>query len=104
MKKYETIFILDEGKSVEGGADFIETLRGVLEELGGNILETEELGNRQLAHPIKKKTKGIYWDITLELPENKVDDFKDKYRLDSTVLRLAVFCYDRPEKAHEEEV
>ena len=98
MKKYETIFILDESRFTGEGKNFIENLEPVIQEMGGEILETEELGHRQFAHPIKKKPSGIYWDIVMNLPVGKVNEFKDKFRLDQSVLRLEIFNYDRPQK------
>ena len=98
MKKYETIFILDEARHADGGNAFTESLKSLVEEMGGEILETEEMGHRQFAHPIKKKPSGIYWDIVINLPVNKVNDLKEKFRLDQSVLRLEIFIYDRPEK------
>ena len=99
MKKYQTIFILDDSKSPDSGKGFIENLKTTVEETGGNVLETEEMGYRQFAHPIKKKAGGIYLDITIDLPVDKVGEFKERYRLDSSVLRLELFCFDRPAKS-----
>ena len=104
MKKYETIFILDDNKASDSGKGFIENLKTTVKEIGGNVLEMEEMGYRQFAHPIKKKAGGIYWDITMDLPVDKVDNFKEHYRLDLSVLRLEVFCYDRPVKGPSENV
>ena len=97
LGKYESIFILDERKMEDSGNSFIENLRSIIKELGGETLETEEIGNRQLAHPIKKKSSGNYWDVVFQLPKNQIVALKEKFRLDTTVLRLEIFSYDRPE-------
>ena len=98
LNKYETIVILDERRNEDGGKVFIESFQEFIKELEGITLETEEMGLRQLAHPINKKSSGYYWDVIIELPPNKVLEVKEKFRLDQSVLRLEIFSYDRPEK------
>ena len=98
IDKYEAIFILEERKSEDGGKAFIEDLQSIVKELGGEIIETDEMGLKQFAHPIHKKSAGYYWGVVLNLPRNMVLELKQKFQLDSTVLRLEIFSYDRPEK------
>ena len=102
MKKYESIYILDESRFPDGGTDFIENLRTWVNDSGGEILEAENLGERQLAHPIRKKNVGIYWDVVMNFPTEKIKELKEKFRLNSSVLRLETFIYDRPEEVVED--
>ena len=46
---------------------------------------------RQFARPIRKQNAGIYWNFIVEVPPAKVGDFKEKYRLNESIFRLAVF-------------
>lgn len=96
MKKYETIFILDEAKFTGGADAFVGQLTPYIEELGGKIVEHRDMGQRQFAHPIKKKSSGRYLDIIVELAKDKIVELKDKFRLDPTVLRVEVFSYEPP--------
>ena len=104
MKKYELIFILDEAKFSDGGKDFMENLKTWIEEAEGKVLELQDMGCRQMAHLINKKSTGLYWNLIFDLPESKVIELKDKYRLNSAVLRLEIFIYDRPAGSEEESV
>lgn len=103
LKRYETIFILDGSDSESGGNKFKENLKALVDELGGEILETNDMGQRQLAHPIRKKSTGYYLGLIVSLSQNKVKEFKDKFRLDSSVLRLEIFSYTDPPKAIKSE-
>lgn len=97
MKKYEAIFILDDRKVDDGGKNFISEVEAAIGEFGGAVTESKSMGRKQFAYPIKKKRGGIYWDVVFELPEDKVAELKNRYRLNQTLLRLEVFIYDRPE-------
>ncbi len=98
MKKYEAIFILDDRKVDDGGKNFITEVETAIGEFGGAAGRSESMGRRQFAYPIKKKRGGVYWNVVFELPEDKVAELKNRYRLNQTLLRLEVFIYDRPEQ------
>ncbi len=97
MKKYEAIFIIDNQKNDDGSANFIKETESLIKSLKGIVHETEDLGIRQFAHPVNKKTAGHYISIVTTLPEDKVVELKEKFRLDPNVFRVEVFSCDKPE-------
>ena len=103
LKEYESIFILDNEGPEKGVDGFLKALKPFVEGLGGKIGDVNDMGQRQFAHPIKKKHTGHYLDIILTLPEEKVIDVKDKFRLDSSVLRVELFIYEPPPVKKEDE-
>ena len=98
MKKYECIFIFNESKLENGAEAYIATVTEFIESLGGKVVESEDMGRKTFAYPIKKKNSGLYWDLTVELDGDKVVAFKENYRLEDGVLRMEVLTFDRPEK------
>lgn len=60
MKRYETIFILrpDMGDSAQKEA--IRRFEGIVGGTGGDLVETEEWGFRELAYRIKGERRGFY--------------------------------------------
>ncbi len=96
MSKYEAILILDDHVYEDGGDAFIDQIESTIQDLSGTITERKSLGRRQFARQMGKRSTGIYWDLIVELPPGKVADLKEKYRLDTSVLRLAVYTFDRP--------
>ena len=84
MKKYITIFILDDKKSDISAESFISQLETNIKEFGGTIVETNNMGIKELAHPIKKNNTGLYLDVVVNLPKDKVILLKDKYHLDTS--------------------
>jgi ribosomal protein S6 len=97
LKKYETIFILDDKKFEDGANSFIGILEPILVELSGEIVEINDMGHRHLAHPIGKNATGNYINIVINLAKDKVVELKKKFRLDPSVLRVEIFSYDRPD-------
>ena len=94
MKKYESIFIIDEQKFDDGAGGFIKLLEPFIKELDGEINETNDMGQRQFAHPIDKKTTGHYLNVIMSVPKDKVVKVKEKFRLDPAVYRVEIFSYD----------
>lgn len=97
LTKYEVVVILDDRKHDDGGEKFADDLGEFVVAAGGEVLERKKLGRMQLAHPIKRRNNGLYWDVVMNLPGSQVAALKDKYRLDPVVLRLEVFLYDKPD-------
>ena len=98
MKKYESIFIVDDQRAEEGGAALLKRAEALVVELGGDVVATTNMGQRQLAHPIRKRSTAVYWSLIFNLPEAKVSVFKDHYHLDEGVLRLTILIDKRPER------
>ncbi len=96
MKSYEAVFILDERKLEDGESAFIEAVTAQIQSLGGSVKAKKSLGRRPFARMIKKQKAGTYWDFVFDLSPDQVYTFKDKYRLNSAVLRLVVFNYEEP--------
>ncbi len=93
MKKYEAVFILDPRKVEGNGEAFSDTIVAQLKEMGGNVTRVKCLDKRVFARPIGKSKAGIYWDYVVELDEAAIAPLHDKYRLNATVLRMAVFYF-----------
>ena len=93
MRTYEAVFILDPKKLEDAGDAFAKSAGEQVEALGGKVQKCTSMGRRQFARPIGRHKAGIYWDLVIELGAENVAALKDRYRLNSTVLRLEVFGY-----------
>jgi len=91
--KYEAVFILDPRRVEGNGEDFSTSIVEQIQELGGNVLRVKCLDKKVFARPIGKHKAGIYWDYVAEMAPDCVEKLQDKYRLNKTVLRLAVFKF-----------
>lgn len=97
MKKYEAVYILDDRRLDDHGDVFVGELTKYIESLGGNVEVAKSLGRKQLASPIRKRNTGVYWDLEMNMPEDKLAELHEHYRMNDTVLRDVVFIFDRPE-------
>lgn len=91
MRTYEAVFILDDRKFEDGGDAFARDITSHIKGLGGKVKEKNGLGRKQFSRPIEKHSAGLYWDFLFEMEPAKVGTFEDKYRLNTSVLRLNVF-------------
>ncbi len=94
MSKYEVVFILDPAKVEGNGEAFDAEIQEQLKALGGEISRVKFFEKRTFARPMGKHKVGLYWDYVVTLDPQAPVKLKDKYRLNSTVIRLAVFTYE----------
>jgi ribosomal protein S6 len=97
LKKYESIFILNDRKFDDGGDAFSQKVEEALKACDAKGIKKDSLGRKQFARPIGKRTHGLYWSYTFTMTPDQVENFQDKFRLEENVLRHVVFIYDKPE-------
>ena len=97
LKKYETVIILDEKKVQDEGKAFAEEFASAVSGAKGEMVNVNLVGRRMFAREIKKHKSGIYLDLVFNAKETFAVGLAEAYKLDSRVLRLQVFNYDRPE-------
>lgn len=98
MKKYEVTLLLDDRKNEDGGANFIKEAEALITKLGGAMSASTGMGRKQVIAPIRKRHTAFYWNLVLELPGDKINAFRDAYRLDERVLRFQGYLYNKPDK------
>lgn len=94
MKKYEAVFILDPRRVENNGEAFSTGIEDVIRSLGGTLTRSLCLEKRVFARPIGKHKAGLYWDYVMECGPEAIAALQDKFHLNQTVLRLAVFEYE----------
>ena len=60
MRRYETIFIIDNDLSEEGRSPILEKLENLIQQYDGLRVMVDEWGTKRLAYEIKKKARGYY--------------------------------------------
>jgi small subunit ribosomal protein S6 len=95
MRKYEIMFIvkpdLEEGTIKE----VYESMKGVLESKKAKILDTKEMGQRELAYEIKKYKNGYYFYFLIE-EENAeaINEFDRLALINENIIRHLVVRID----------
>jgi ribosomal protein S6 len=103
LRTYEAVFILDDRKFEDAGEAFSREIGSHIKSLGGKGKERNSLGRKQFARPIGKHVTGLYWGFVFDLDPSKVGTFQDKYRLNTSVLRLTVLQYEAPPRRSRSE-
>ncbi len=93
MNKYEIMFIL---KSNEGDAikNEVSELKAIITDMKGVITDEKEIGNRQLAYPIKKELNGYYYVINCDADKETIAEFDRKARINENVIRHLIIRLD----------
>ena len=97
MSLYESIFIARQDLSPAQ----VETLRTevskIITDQGGEVVNSEYCGLRNLAYPIKKNRKGHYVLMQLDTPSAALNEMERKLRLNEDVIRhLTVVTDEHP--------
>lgn len=96
MRNYEVTFIVDPVLSGEEIKSTAQTYGDHLTQSGCKIVHVEEMGLRQLAYPIKKRTSGIYFCIEFTVGENPIiDQLELSMRRDERIMRFLVVSLDK---------
>ena len=94
MNKYEIMFIVKTTIEESAVKTIAESLETVITSMGGNILESKELGNKKLAYPINKELTGYYFVIDFEANNEIVSELDRKAKINENVIRYMIIRTD----------
>jgi small subunit ribosomal protein S6 len=100
MKMYETIFIAHPDLVEEEVKALIDKMKGIIENLNGQLIKVEEWGRRKLAYKLKKLTRGYYVLIRFLGNGEVLAEIERNLRLSDGVLKYQSVKLN--EKATEE--
>jgi small subunit ribosomal protein S6 len=87
MRRYETIFILRPDLGEVSQKDTIKRFEGIVAGSGGDLIETEEWGFRELAYRIKGERRGFYIRLDYGGTGATMNEVERNLKLSDTVLR-----------------
>lgn len=95
MNTYEALIIFKPILDVENvDAILNQFQKNVVEANQGKIVDIDRIGRKRLAYEIKKFKDGFLTLYILELPPEKVTDFKRACQLNDDVLRITLVRRD----------
>jgi small subunit ribosomal protein S6 len=96
MKNYEVTFIVDpvlSGDEIKGTA---QTYVDHLTNEGCEIVHVDEMGLRQLAYPINKRTSGVYYCVEFQSESGVlIDKLELALRRDERIMRFLAVRLDK---------
>lgn len=94
MNKYEMMFIVKATMDSENVKKVAESLKNLVTELKGNLIDYKELGEKKLAYPIKKQLSGYYFLMHFEGNKEIEAEINRKARLDENIIRHLIIRLD----------
>ena len=90
MDRYEIMFIVKNTIEEEKVKKIADSLKDLITNDKGNIIDFKEMGKRKLAYPIKKEVTGTYYVMTVEANHDTIKEFSRKVSINENVLRHLV--------------
>jgi small subunit ribosomal protein S6 len=95
LREYETIYILRPDTQNDKVAEVNQRVKGIIESMGGVVLNVDNWGKRKLAYEIKKELKGIYLYWQYLATPNVVAEFERNMRMLDPVVRYMTIATER---------
>lgn len=90
MTKYEIMFILSTQLTEEEKKASVEKVENILTTAGATEVNTEIMGDRKLAYPIKKKENGYYVLTKFEMDGTKLNEVESKLNISEYLLKYMI--------------
>jgi len=87
MKKYELLATIKPNLDNDEADKVAAKLEETVSSLGGSVLETEKLGRKKLAYDIQGFRDGFMVVQKMNMPQDKVSEFKRALRLNESLIR-----------------
>jgi len=96
MNQYEVNFIVDPVLSGDEIKSTAQTYVDMVSSNGGEIVHVDEMGLRQLAYPLKRRTTGIYYCIEYKVPNGEmINKMELAFRRDERIMRFLTVRLDK---------
>ncbi len=103
MGRYENVIIINPDLSKEEEEELLKRVRANIEKAGGNIVRMDDWSIRRLAYPIKKKDRGHYFFILLDLDEGNLTALGKFYKNIDSILRYMFVRVEDDKEGPEKE-
>ena len=95
MNQYETVFILTPALSDVQMKETVEKFKGLLVNLGAEIVNEENWGLKKMAYAIEKKSTGFYSLLEFKAEPTVVEKLEIGFRRDERVIRFLTVKLDK---------
>jgi small subunit ribosomal protein S6 len=100
MPLYEIGLIIDPEATPDEESSTLERIEKILTDAGGEVVDRDAWGRRQLAYPINKKNHGIYHFWKFNSGGEVMGDLNFELRTNDMVMRSLILNLDREMKRH----
>ena len=90
MRKYELMFIVRPDLEEKKIKDTAAAVEKVIKDQKATIINSREIGQKELAYPILKHTKGYYFLFQFEIEVESVKEVDRLVRLNEDIIRYMI--------------
>ncbi|MCL2074798.1 MAG: 30S ribosomal protein S6 [Marinilabiliaceae bacterium] len=95
LNQYETVFILTPVLSDVQMKEAVDKFKEFILESGGEMINEENWGIKELAYPIQKKTTGFYSLLEFKANPTFIKKLEVNFRRDERIMRFLIFKPDK---------
>ena len=95
LKTYEAMFIFSGTLKDDALEKLLERIRGDIAKFSGTVVNTQMLGNRAFARPLKKRESGAYVKMAISLDPKDVGALTARFRLNEEIFRVQIVTEDK---------
>ncbi len=103
MTKYESMLIARQDLGQSQVNDIVATLSDAIKREGGEVVNVDNWGLKNLAYRIKKNRKGYYVVLNISAPANAIFEYERLARLNEDIIRFMTVKVDEFSGSNEEE-
>lgn len=97
-RTYEVMYIIDPETAVETITKLNTAVGNLIEKEGGTVVRMDDIGRRQLAYPIDKKTEGHYVLFEIEGSGQEIAELERRMRVNDMIIRYMTVRVDEDRK------
>jgi small subunit ribosomal protein S6 len=94
MRNYEAMFIFHPELTDEKLEESINTVAKIIKDKTDGKLNTENLGKKTMAYPIRKVNEGYYVNYVFDAPPAAISEIKGELKHSEEILRYVIFAKD----------
>lgn len=95
---YELMYIAEPTIDGETVSQMNKEIQELIENAGGSIVKTDDMGRRQLAYRIKKFTEGYYFLFEIEGSGSEIAEVERRMRVNDKIIRYLTVRVDEERK------
>lgn len=103
MTKYESMLIARQDLGQTQVNDIVATLSDAIKKEGGEVVNVDNWGLKNLAYRIKKNRKGYYVVLNISAPAGAIFEYERLARLNEDILRFITIKVDEFSSSRNEE-
>jgi len=100
---YEFTYVLDGVLAEDQIKDLVGRMNKLITTNGGEVVDVDEWGMRQLAYPIRKRNNGYYVNLYFTSDQDAPAKLDKTLRIEESVLRYMILRLDGKMRRHYEQ-